>query len=326
MKYKDYYAVLGLERGASDEDIKKAYRRHARKYHPDVSKEKDAEAKFKDVAEAWTTLKDPAKRAAYDQLGQHRPGEDFRPPPDWETRFSPGSGGGTGGGMGDGIDLSDLFEFFGAQGRGRPGGGSGRGPGHAGGFAFPGQDFEVQAQVSLEDMIAARELTLNLELPEPGPDGRVTRVRRAIRVRVPRGATDGERLRVPGKGGAGIGGAPAGDLYITLRLLPHPLYRVTGHDIYLDLPLTPSEAVLGAQVQVPTPGGPVALTIKPGARAGQKLRLPGRGMPLPGGDTAAGDQYCVLSVTTPTHPDESELALYRQLAEATRFNPREHFK
>ena len=325
MKYKDYYAILGVERGASDEDIKKAYRRHARKYHPDVSKEKDAEAKFKDVAEAWTTLKDPAKRAAYDQLGRHTPGEDFRPPPDWETHFGPGAGGGTG----DGIDLSDLFEFFGAGAQGRRPG-SGAGHGHAGGFAFPGQDFEVQAQVSLEDMVAARELTLNLELPEPRPDGRMARVRRAIRVRVPRGATDGERLRVPGKGGAGMGGAQAGDLYITLRLLPHPLYRVTGHDIYLDLPLTPSEAVLGAQVQVPTPGGTVALTIRPGARAGQKLRLPGRGMPLPGTSagtgTAAGDQYCVLSVTTPTHPDESELALYRQLAEATRFNPREHFK
>ena len=182
VKYKDYYAILGLERGAAADDVKRAYRKLARKYHPDVSKEKDAEEKFKEVNEAYQTLSDAAKRAAYDDLGSHRPGEEFRPPPDWGERFGTG---GAGGAQFDEFDLSDLFERFGMRG----GGAGGRG------FAMPGQDYEVVANVSLEDAAHGTELALELLAAEPGPDGTMKRVPKTVRIRVPKGAVDGQRLR-----------------------------------------------------------------------------------------------------------------------------------
>jgi curved DNA-binding protein len=311
MKYKDYYAVLGVERGAAQDDIKKAYRRLARKYHPDVSKERDAEERFKAVAEAYETLKDPDKRAAYDQLGRHQAGQDFRPPPDWESRFSPG-------GFED-IDLADLFTHFGA----RPGAGFARRAGR-GGFATPGQDYEVGAALDLEDAARGTELTLELAVPETGPDGVRRRVPKSIRVRVPRGVTDGQRLRIAGKGGPGLNGAAPGDLYLDISLKPHPLFRASGHDLYLELPVAPWEAVLGAQVEIPTLDGRISLAVKPGVRAGQKLRVPGRGLPRPQGE--AGDLYCVLSIVTPPEPSEREAALYRELATVSRFDPRAHLR
>lgn len=316
MKYKDYYAALGVERTASDEDIKKAYRKLARKYHPDVSKEKNAEEKFKEVAEAYQTLSDKEKRAAYDQLGRHRPGEDFRPPPGWETRFS--HGGAEGVDLG-GIDLGDLFEMFGggAGGARRSGG-----FGPRGNFASHGQNFEANAELSLEDAARGMELNLELAVPERLADGRVMQARRTIRVRVPKGATDGQRLRVPGKGGPGHNGGPPGDLFLNIRLKPHRLFKVAGHDLYLELPITPSEAVLGTSVEVPTLDGRVALSIRPGARAGQKLRVTGKGLARPGG--SAGDLYCVLTIAVPTHPGEKEKALYEELGKISGFNPREH--
>lgn len=312
MKYKDYYETLGVPRSASDEDIRKAYRKLARKYHPDVSKEKNAEERFKEIGEAYETLKDKEKRAAYDQLGRYQPGQDFRPPPGWETQF---------GGMGfeDVVDLSDLFAQFGggaARGRGRTRGG-------ARAFSMPGQDYEVTAHVTLEDAARGTELTVDLSAPEPGPDGTLRRVPKKIRVRVPKGATNGQRLRVPGKGGQGMGGGPPGDLYINVVLLPHPLYKVSEHDLYLDLPVTPSEAVLGASVEVPTLEGRVRVNVRPGSRAGQKLRLTGKGLPLPGG--GHGDLYCVLQIVTPSVLSEREKQLYEELAKLSSFNPRGHF-
>jgi curved DNA-binding protein len=323
MKYKDYYASLGVERTASEADIKKAYRRLARKFHPDVSKEKDAEEKFKEVAEAYQTLSDKEKRAAYDQLGSHRPGEDFRPPPGWETHF-------TQGGAGDGIDLGgiDLGDLFEALGRGRGGGrgpGGARAHGFAGGgesFAMPGQDFEANAQLSLEDAFRGTEVALKLAVPDVAPDGSLRRTEHSVRVRIPRGATDGQRLRVAGKGGAGFNGGPSGDLYLNIKIAPHARFRLSGHDLYLDLPITPAEAVLGASVEVPTMEGRVALTIRPGARSGQKLRVAGKGLPRPHGQ--AGDLYCVLGIAVPVNPSERELALYKELAEAAHDNPRAH--
>ncbi|HZR70854.1 MAG TPA: DnaJ C-terminal domain-containing protein [Burkholderiales bacterium] len=310
MKYKDYYAVLGVERTASQDDIKKAYRRLARKYHPDVSKKRDAEERFKEVAEAYETLKDPEKRAAYDQLGSHQAGQEFRPPPDWETRFSPG-------GFED-LDLADLFAHFGA----RPGRGfSGR---RSADFAIPGEDYEVEARLSLEDAARGTELALQLAMPEIGPDGVRRRSPKTVRVRVPKGATEGERLRIPGRGGPGANGGPAGDLYLDIRLEPHPLFRVSGHDLYLELPLAPWEAVLGTQVEIPTLDGRISLSVKPGAKSGQKLRIPGRGLPRPQG--AGGDLYCVLSIVTPPDPGERERSLYRELAAASHFDPRRHLK
>jgi curved DNA-binding protein len=311
MKYKDYYAILGVKRGASAEDIKKAYRRLARKYHPDVSKEANAEERFKEVAEAYETLKDPEKRAAYDQLGRYQSGQEFRPPPDWESRFSPGGF--------EGIDLGDLFAHFGGRsGRGFSGGAS------RADFAMPGEDYEVTANISLEEAARGTELSMQLSAPETGPDGLRRRVPKTIRARVPKGVTDGERLRVAGKGGPGWNGAPPGDLYLNIVLKPHRLYRVSGHDLYLELPVAPWEAVLGAQVEVPTLDGRISVSVKPGSKAGQKLRAAGRGLPRPQG--GSGDLYCVLSIVTPASPGEREKALYKELAGVSRFDPREHLK
>jgi curved DNA-binding protein len=317
MKYKDYYALLGVERTASEDDIKKAYRKLARKYHPDVSKEKDAEEKFKAMAEAYQTLSDKEKRAAYDQLGRHQPGEDFRPPPGWETQFSRGGA--------DDIDLSgiDLGDLFESLSHGRRGGARGfSGAEHHETFAMPGQDFEATANLSLEDAYRGTELNLDLSMPEMTPEGMVRRVPRTVRVRVPKGATDGQRLRVRGKGGAGFNGGPPGDLYLNIKLTAHPRFRVSGHDLYLELPITPWEAVLGASVEVPTMEGRVALNIRPGSKAGQKLRITGKGLARPHGH--AGDLYCVLNIVLPAAPGDREKALYKELAEASSFNPREH--
>ncbi|MBI4290764.1 MAG: DnaJ domain-containing protein [Betaproteobacteria bacterium] len=315
MKYKDYYAVLGLDRSATEADIKKAYRRLAKKYHPDVSKEANAEEKFKEVAEAYETLKDKEKRAAYDQLGRYRSGQEFRPPPDWQTRFGQGFDDGMDLG---GLDLGDLFANLTGRAGARRRGAAGRG-----GFAMPGEDYEVTAHISLEESYRGAELNLDLSVSDPRLGGTMQRTQKTVRVRVPKGATDGQRLRVPGKGGPGMNGAPAGDLYLNIVLRPHPLFRVVDHDLYLDLPLAPWEAVLGARIEVPTLEGRVELSVKPGSKAGQKLRVSGRGLPLQQG--GQGDLYCVLAIVTPSMPSEREKTLYRELAEASHFNPRGHF-
>lgn len=309
MQYKDYYRILGVKRDASEADIKKAYRVLARKYHPDVSKEADAEEKFKEVAEAYEVLKDKEKRDAYDQLGSYQQGQDFRPPPGWEQRFSHN------GGQADfgGVDLGDLFaELFG-------GARAGRGP--RGGFAMQGQDFEVSVDIDLEEAYRGSERSLQLEMPEPTADGRMVRTPRTIKVRIPKGAVDGQRLRVPGKGGKGVGAA-AGDLYLNIRMRPHPLYKVTGHDVYIELPLTPWEAALGTSVEVPTLDGRVRMKVPAGARAGQNLRLPGKGLPRPHGQ--AGDLYAVLQIVTPASLTEQERKLFEELARVSSFEPRAH--
>jgi curved DNA-binding protein len=312
MKYKDYYEILGVKRDASADDIKKAYRKLAHKYHPDVSKDPAGEAKFKDVAEAYQTLKDPEKRAAYDNLGRHRPGEEFRPPPGWN-----GGGPGAGGFSFEDIDLSDLF--------GNLGGGFGRGGfgGRGGNIPMPGQDFEVTAPVTLEEAFRGTEMDLNLSVPEADEHGRLRRVPLVFKARIPKGVTDGDRLRLPGKGGKGLNGGPNGNLYLNIALQPHPLYRVTGHDLYLDLPLAPWEAALGASVEVPTLAGSVSLKIPAGTSSGRKLRLTGRG--LPQRKEGAGDLYAVAQIVVPDKAGEREQALYRQLAENAKFNPRATF-
>lgn len=312
MKYKDYYEILGVARSASADEVKKAYRKLARKYHPDVSKEKDAEEKFKDVNEAYQTLSDAEKRAAYDQLGKRRPGEDFQPPPDWGSQFGGGFGGGRGG-ADDFMDLSDLFASFGGAARGR---GRGRS------FAQPGRDYEVVAEISLEDAAAGTEITLNLEEPEEQADGSVRRVPKSLSVKVPKGSVDGQRLRLSGKGGPGINGGPNGDLYVDIRLREHGRYRVEGHDLYLDVPIAPWEAVLGADVEVPTLDGRVTVKVRPGMRPGQKMRLTGKGMPRRQG--GAGDLYLVINVIAPSVVSDQEKALYEELAKVSRFNPRAH--
>jgi curved DNA-binding protein len=306
MKYKDYYAILGVKRDASADEIKTAYRRLARKYHPDVSKEKDAEEKFKEMAEAYETLKDPEKRAAYDQLGRHQSGEEFRPPPDWGEHFAQGQGGF------DDIDLSDLFA--GLAGR------QGRGGGRRAERAMPGSDYEAVVRISFEQAFHGTEVDLELSALEWDPDGGVRRVPHRVKTRIPRGVTDGEKLRVPGKGGKGMNGGPAGDLYLDIEVAAHPLYRVAGKDLYVDLPLAPWEAVLGTSVKLRTPGGAVTLKVPAGTRAGQQLRLSARGMAR--GSGTPGHLYAIARIEVPSVVDEKERKLYRDLAETSNFNPR----
>ena len=302
MKYKDYYKILGVDRKASEDELKKAYRKLARKYHPDVSKEANAKEKFQEVSEAYETLRDKEKRAAYDSLGSgFRPGQDFRPPPDWFDRFG-------GGGRAEdlhGVDLGELFESMGIFGRAqRRGGGFGRRG------AFPGEDYEVPVRLTLEEAARGAERTVQL-------DGG------AFTARIPRGATDGQRLRLRGKGGPGVNGGPPGDLYLQIALEPHPLYRVHGHDLDLEVPLAPWEAALGAEIEVPTLEGRVKMKVPAGSKAGQKLRLAGKGVPRPGG--GAGDLYAVLSIAVPGTLTEREKELYESLRAASRFDPRLKF-
>ncbi|HUQ11006.1 MAG TPA: DnaJ C-terminal domain-containing protein [Steroidobacteraceae bacterium] len=319
MKYTDYYAALGVERGASADEIKKAYRRLAQKYHPDVSKEPGAEARFKEIGEAWQTLKDPEKRAAYDELGSRPQGEEFRPPPDWarqhggeQSRF-------------EDLDFADLFTRFGgrgAQGRGFGAGAAGEAfSSHQG--AAPGQDFEVPIEISIDDAFKGTTLSLNLSMPEYDAQGALRRVPHTVKARIAPGAIDGQRLRLPGKGGKGFKGGRDGDLYLDITLKPHRFYRATGHDLYLDLPVAPWEAALGATVEVPTLAGAVNLKVPAGASSGQKLRLAGRGLPMPRG--GAGDLFAVLQVVVPP-ADERERKLYEELAKGSGFDPRGHFQ
>ena len=300
MKYKDYYAILGVERSASADDIKKAYKKLAHKFHPDVSKEANAEERFKEVSEAYQTLKDPEKRAAYDQLGaNYRPGQDFTPPPDWQQHFRQGEAPGAGFSFDD-IDLSDLFAGLS---RGRRGGQRANMP-------LRGEDYEATVHLSLDEAFRGTQIDLQL------PKGKVT-------ARIPKGATNGQRLRLRGQGGKGVNGGPDGDLYLDIALHPHRLFRVDGHDLYLDLPLAPWEAALGATVEVPTLSGAVNLKIPPGTGAGRRLRLARKGLPKPGG--GEGDLYAVVQIVNPTVLDDRERELFGQLARHSKFDPRGHF-
>ena len=315
MKYSDYYAALGVERAASQDEIKKAYRRLAQKYHPDVSKEPEAEARFKEIAEAYQTLKDPEKRAAYDALGQRPQGEEFRPPPDWARQH----GGGDGQFSFEDVDFADLFSRFGARG----GRGARGGPFGASDAGMPGQDFEVPVEISIEDAFRGTTLELQLQLPEYDSSGRVKRVPHAVKARVAPGAVDGQRLRLPGKGGKGFHGGRDGDLYLDIALKPHRLYRATGHDLYIDLPLAPWEAALGASVEVPTLAGAVSLKVPAGTSSGRKLRLAGRGLPRPRG--TAGDLFAVAQIVVPEKLSERERELFESLGQESGFSARRHF-
>ena len=297
MKYKDYYKILGVARGASDEEIKKAYRKLARKYHPDVSKEANAKERFQEVAEAYETLKDKEKRAAYDNLGRFNPGQDFRPSQDWRERFGAGETEDLAG-----VDLSDLFESLGLR-RGR---GFQRKP-----VPIPGEDYAVTVRLTLEEAYRGTEREFQI-----GPNH--------VRTRIPRGSTDGQQLKLRGKGGPGANGGPPGDLFLHISLEPHPLFRVSGHDLDLEVPIAPWEAALGAQVEIPTLEGRVMLKVPPGSQTGQKLRLAGKGLPKHGG--GAGDLYAQLTIVVPPSLSEREKKLYEELRDASRFDPRSRFK
>jgi len=310
MKYKDYYNILGVDRSASAEVIKKAYRKLAHKYHPDVSKDPAGEEKFKEVAEAYETLKNPEKRSAYDQLGSHRPGEDFRPPPDWGQQY---------GNSQHGFDEADLADLF----AGLSGGRHRAGPGGAK-IRMPGQDYDVTAQISLEDAYRGTQIELNLVVTEPDAKGFMRREPRTFKVNIPKGASDGQRLRLAGKGGKGMNGGRDGDLYLNIMLKPHSQFRVSGHDLYLDLPLAPWEAVLGATLEVQTLGGPVRLKVPANTQAGQQLRLAGRGLPTR--QDKAGNLFAIAQIVVPVTSTERERELFEQLAAASKFDPRGPFQ
>ena len=316
MKYKDYYAILGVARDASAEDIKKAYRKLAQKYHPDVTKDPKGEEKFKEIAEAWQTLKNADKRKAYDELGTHAPGESFQPPPDWERHFRERQGDGAASSFSfEDLDLGDLFESL--------RGGSRGGARSRASMQIPGEDFEATVHLRLEDAYSGTQVDLNLEMPEIDAEGRLRHARKTIKARIPKGATDGMRLRLRGQGGKGLNGAPNGDLYLNVALQPHALFRTSGHDLYLDLPLAPWEAALGATVEVPTLSGAVNLKVPPNTAAGRKLRLGGKGLPKPSG--GEGDLYAIVQIVNPAVASERERALFKDLAQSSSFDPRAHF-
>ena len=320
MEFKDYYKVMGVARDAAPDDIKRAYRKLSRQFHPDVSKEKDAEARFKEIGEAYEVLKDPEKRAAYDQLGANwKAGQDFRPPPQWNTGAEhPGRGFQSGfGGTDADAQYSDFFETLFRQGFDSTGGR----PGSRGRAAFKaqGEDHHAKILIDLEDAYGGATRTLNLRVSEMDPQGRTTPHEHQITFTVPKGIRAGQHIRLSGQGAPGTGGGSPGDLYLEVEFRPHALYRVDKHDVYLDLPIAPWEAAQGAQVQAPTPTGQVEVTIPPGSAAGRKLRLKGRGLP----GVTPGDFYFVLQIMVPPADSASDKSFYDGMAKQfSTFNPR----
>ena len=315
MEYKDYYKIMGVKRDATQDEIRRAYRKLARKYHPDVSKEADAEARFKELGEANEVLKDPEKRAAYDQLGsQWKAGQEFRPPPDWQGgfEFRDFRGGDFGGRPGAG-DFSDFFEsLFGGAGRRAAGARTARD------FRVRGEDHHARVVIGLEDSYNGASRSITLQMPEVDSQGRARARPRTLNVRIPKGIRQGQQIRLSGQGGAGFGGGEAGDLYLDVEFDPQGRYRVEGADVYVDLPVAPWEAALGATVQVPTPAGTVDLKIPPHSQAGKKLRLKGRGIPA----RQPGDLYVVLQIVLPPADSEKHRRAYEEMKKAFAFNPR----
>jgi curved DNA-binding protein len=315
MDFKDYYATLGVDRSATQDEIKRAYRKLARKFHPDVSKETDAEARFKEVAEAHEALIDPERRAAYDEIGRrHAQGEAFEPPPGWDSGFEFSGRGGPGPGSRGhpgGADFSAFFESLFGRGAEHP---------RSGGRAqATGRDHHAKVMIDLEDSYRGARRTISLRVPMIDAQGHGVLHDRQLEVNIPAGVREGQHLRLAGQGGPGHGGEPAGDLYLEITLKPHPRFRVDGRDVYVDLPVSPWEAALGATVAAATPAGEVDLTIPAGSSQGRKLRLKGRGLP----GKQPGDLYAVLTVTLPPADSETAKAAYTALRNAfPEFDPR----
>lgn len=319
VKYQDYYEMLGVPRDANAEQIRKSYRKLARQYHPDVNKKPGAEAKFKQITEAYDVLSDPEKRKRYDQLGADwKAGQNFRPPQGWEDiRSSFGARGATGGAVFEGGegDFSDFFEMlFGGRGfdMHRSTGWEETGHGH---------DQEVEVPVTLEEAYRGGTKTIALEEHVPAGGGRVRRASRTYDVHLPAGATQGTRIRLSGQGSAGHGGGKSGDLYLRINIQPHPRFRLNGHDLEEDLFITPWEAALGALVSVPTMDGQASVRLPPGTQSGQRIRLKGKGMPQHKG-AGSGDLYVTMKIAVPRDLTPAERKLFEQLAEVSSFKPR----
>ena len=313
MDYKDYYKILGVERGATQDEIKRAYRKLARTYHPDVNKEPDAEAKFKEAGEANEVLKDPEKRAAYDQLGANwQQGQEFRAPPNWDAGFEYSGGGYT---EADTAQFSDFFDsLFGGQ-RGRAGPFAGAG---AREFHAQGQDHHAKIAIDLADAYNGAKRTITLRMPEVDAQGHVGVKERTLNVSVPKGVREGQHIRLAGQGAPGMGKGQAGDLYLEVRFAPDPVFRVEAKDVSLDLPVAPWEAALGASVKTPTPDGAVMLKIPPGSTQGRTMRLKGRGIP----GSPPGDLHAVLKIVLPPADSDKAKEFYQQMEREMPFDPR----
>ncbi|GAA5443672.1 curved DNA-binding protein [Microbulbifer sp. NBRC 101763] len=312
MEYKDYYKILGLERNADQAEIKRAYRKLARKYHPDVSNEEGAEEHFKEVNEAYEVLKDPEKRAAYDQLGAgYQSGQDFRPPPNWDQGFEFHGGGYT---NADPEAFSDFFESL----FGRGGFSQGYGGRQRRQFSAQGENTYARIAIDLEDSYRGATRQITLKHSVLGADGRPHMQERTLNVKIPKGITEGQQIRLAGQGEPGIGEGKPGDLYLEINFNPHPLYRIEAKTVYLELPLAPWEIALGAKVQVPTPEGAIKLTIPANSENGKKLRLKGRGIPA----KQPGDMYVVLQTVTPSASTDAQRDAYHKFSEAFEYNPR----
>jgi len=310
VEFKDYYKIMGLKRDATQDEIKRTYRKLARKYHPDVSREADAEARFKEVGEAYEVLKDPEKRAAYDQLGANwKAGQEFHPPPNWDSGFEFSGGGFTGEGLGG---FSDFFEqLFGHQ-------------AGAGQYTYRshvnarGEDHHAKVEVDIEDAFHGATRSIQLQSPELDAHGQLQLKQRTLKIKIPKGIKEGQQIRLAGQGTPGMGQGAKGDLYLEIHFKPHPLYRAEGRDLFIQLPITPWEAALGATVKAPTPAGNVDLKIPAGSNSGNKLRLKGRGIP----GTPPGDIYVTLTVITPAAKNAQDKQLYDEMASRMAFNPR----
>jgi len=313
MDYRDYYALLGVDKTATQDEIKRAYRKLARKYHPDLNKDEDAEEKFKEIGEANEVLSDPEKRAAYDQLGQaYRPGQDFEPPPNWDAGFEF-----SGRPANEGAQAQDFSEFFEnlfgeAYRESRQAEAKAR-------FHARGQDHHAKIVIGLDDSFHGAKRIIVLKMPELAEDGHLILKERKLEVSIPKGVREGQQIRLKGQGASGLGEGGSGDLYIEVTFEPHEVYRTEGSDLYLDLPVTPWEAALGGKVKVPTPDGVVDLNIPKESRQGRKLRLKGRGLPA----KSPGDLYVSLQVALPPANTAKAKKLYKEMERELDFNPRE---
>jgi len=310
MEFKDYYRVLEVDKSATQDEIKTAFRKLARKFHPDINKEANAEEKFKEINEAYEVLGDAEKRAAYDQLGsQWQAGQDFKPPPDWDAGFE------FSGARDEGY--SDFFDalFRGMRDRGTH-------AHRAAEFHARGQDHHAKVMIDLRSSFAGATLPISLKVPQVDESGHVVLQTRTLNVQIPKGIVDGQVIRLKGQGGPGLGKLPAGDLYVEVRLKDDPLYHADGRDLRYELPVAPWEAALGASVKVPTPAGPIMLKIPPNSFQGRELRVKGRGLPGP----TPGDLYITLKIVLPPAQTETAKKAYQEMEKALAFDPRASFE
>ena len=316
-KYQDYYKMFGLERNATAKDIKKAYRKLARKYHPDINKEKTAEENFKKVAEAYEVLKDPEKRRLYDQLGDEwKNGQDFKPPPEWKHQhFDTASDQGE---FNNSKGFSDFFEAFFRANTGQQGRSNDFAHGR---WNLRGQDHEAKIDISLEEAYSGATKGISLQSFEIDAEGQVTPVTRDYQVKIPKGINDGTRIRMTGKGGPGVNSGPPGDLYLKVNFIPHPRFKAIGHNLNMDVPITPWEAALGSTVIVRLLDGEIHLKIPPGIQSGKKMRIKGKGMPIK--MNGHGDLYACISIVMPQTLTPKQMALFAELSKISDFNPRD---